>query len=85
MVGGLMNRDEQIDKMALQSGGPLRCWECSGSDLIFDSNCQWDNRWMQWRITWRQTTEAYCRTCDQQVDVALKIDGDDENFTMRLI
>ena len=70
---------------ALQSQSPLKCWECSGDDLIFDSNCQWDNRRMQWVITWRQTEEAYCRACDQQVQVALKLYGDHENFTMRLV
>lgn len=61
---------------ALQSQGPLKCWECSGDDLIFDSNCQWDNRQMRWKITWRQTEEAYCRACDQQVQVGLKLYGD---------
>ena len=70
---------------ALQSQSPLKCWECSGDDLIFDSNCQWDNREMRWKITWREKEEAYCRACDQQVQVGLKLYGDHENFTMRLI
>lgn len=58
---------------------PYKCGECEGDDLCFDSNVQWDRTTRQWAIKWKETSEAYCWHCDQQVTVYQKLMGDYDN------
>ena len=55
---------------------PHKCGECGGDDLLLDSNCEWDKTRRDWVVSWKETSEAYCRDCDQQVAVYQKLFGD---------
>lgn len=58
------------------SESPYKCGECGGDNLCFDSNTQWDRTTRQWAVTWKETSEAHCWDCGQQVEVFQKLFGD---------
>lgn len=58
---------------------PYKCGECGGDNLILDANVSWDRTTKGWAVGWKETSEAYCDTCGDRVEVFQKLYGDFTN------
>lgn len=67
------------DGLNTVSESPFKCGECNGDNITIMADCMWDPRARDYRVTWKNETEAYCWTCDQHVDIYQKLYGDYNN------